>query len=506
LTDREARATLEARRQEACMNSRGSRCGIARHGRFGPRGASVGLLTLLGLLVCALPASGSQAPDATAGSLTIVVHGQGRVTSDPPGALDCPTRCSFAFAGSRTLTLRAAPANGYATAELASCTETDVCTLSLNDFAYTIDVYFRPRAKLQLWPNGDGAVGVKPPPADFRGDAAPATCTRESSPEGTGCELYYLPGTTVTATASAVAPSTFLGWSAYGCADTGPCTITLSRDSSSLVARFTPLEVSVIRRGNGTGSIVSEPAGIACPPTCTASFPAGSTVTLVAVPDPASPFLSWKFGCSVSASDPRRCTLAATNSPNWVGVALGADDAIGVPATLSVLFDVSHEGEGAITGRELDCGGKCEHRYLFGTAEELRARPATGWRFTQWKGACGTAATCPLYIGPVTSVSARFTENLVPQLQSVQATGRKARRKLTVRLSVRHSAQARLRLRRAGAARVLADRRYTLRGGANAVVLAVPARVRPGRFRLTISVSDGLGGGRTYVRALKVGP
>ena len=79
-------------------------------------------------------------------------------------------------------------------------------------------------------------------------------------------------------------------------------------------------------------------------------------------------------------------------------------------------------------------------------------------------------------------------------MQSVKATGRK----LTVRLSVRHTAQVRLQLRRDGAAKVLADRRFALKGGANAVVLAVPAKVKAGRFRLTIAVSDGLGGGRTY--------
>jgi hypothetical protein len=484
------------------MHRKGSRCGFVTRVRSGRRASTVASLALLGLLVSALPAAGSQAPGAVAGSVTVVIHGQGRVTTDPAGALDCPTKCSLTFAGSTTLTLRAAPANGYAVAQLASCTEVDVCTVQLNDFAYTVDVYFRPRAKLQLWPNGDGAITVSPPPADWKGEPTPATCTPANSFEGTGCEFYYLPRTTVTASATAVAPSTFLGFSSAGCSKTSFCTITLSRDASSLVARFSPLEVRVIKDGNGTGSIVSEPAGIACPPTCTASFPAGSQVTLVASPDPASPFFSWKFGCTVSTTDPRRCTLAVTNRPNWVGLALGEDAQIGVPTTLAVLFDVARVGKGLIKGLELDCGTKCEHRYVFGTREDLRARPSEGWRFTRWNGACGAAAKCSLYIGPVTSLGALFTENLVPQLRSVKASGRK----LTVRLTVRHKAQVRLQLRRVGAAKVVAERRVDLRGGANAVVLAVPPLVKAGSFRLTIAVSDGLGGGRTYFRVLKVGP
>jgi Divergent InlB B-repeat domain len=482
------------------MHRKGSRCGIVTRARFGRRASTLALLALLGLLVSALPASGSQAPGAVAGSATIVIHGQGRVTSEPAGAIDCPTTCSFSFAGSTTLTLRAAPASGYVTAEIGSCADTDVCVIPLNDFAYTIHVYFRPRAKLQLWPNGDGAITVSPQPADWRGESTDASCTPANSFEGTGCEFYYLPGTPVTATASPSPASSFLGFSTPGCAKTSVCTINLSRDSS-LVARFTPLEVRVIRGGNGTGSITSEPSGIACPPTCTALFPAGSQVTLVALPDAASPFLSWKFGCAVSTTDPRRCTLTATNRPNWVGVALGEDDTIGVPTTLAVLFDVARVGSGVIKGLELDCGAKCEHRYVFGTREKLVASPASGWRFTQWNGACAKAATCSLYIGPVTTLGALFTENLAPQLQSVKATGRK----LTVRLSVRHTAQVRLQLRRNGAGKVLADRRFALKGGANAVVLAVPAKVKSGLVRLTISVSDGLGGGRTYSRVLKVG-
>ena len=177
----------------------------------------------------------------------------------------------------------------------------------LNDFAYTINVYFRPRAKLQLWPNGDGAINVSPPPADSAGEPTDASCTPANSFEGTGCEFYYLRAPGDRDGEPEPRASSFLGFSTPACAKTSVCTINLSRDSS-LVARFTPLEVRVIRAVDGTGSIISEPRGIACPPTCTAPFPAGSQVTLVASPDAASPFLSWKFGCTPSTTDPRRCT------------------------------------------------------------------------------------------------------------------------------------------------------------------------------------------------------
>jgi hypothetical protein len=170
-----------------------------------------------------------------------------------------------------------------------------------------------------------------------------------------------------------------------------------------------------------------------------------------------------------------------------------------------VLFSVAREGLGEVAGRELSCGTTCERQYPFGELEELRAIPAGGWRFGTWVGACARAPTCELHVGPVTSVSARFVENLVPQLLSLKATGRRAGRRVAVRLSVRHAAQARVQVRREGSRALLAQRRFALRGGTNALAVPVPARARPGRLRVTCSVSDGMGGGRTWTRVVRVG-
>jgi hypothetical protein len=474
-----------------------SRCGTEQPGLQGPRLPVLALV--LGVLVLAVPAAG--APERTSGSVTVVVHGQGRVTSEPPGAIDCPGRCTLAFAGSTTLTLRAAPAAGWAIGENAICGATDVCAVPLGDSASTVEVFFRPAAALQLWPNGDGAIALSPVPADERGEPEPDACTPLTASNLSGCERFYVPRTTVTATATAAAGSTFLGWSARECRGTAPCTLRLDRPRTSLVARFTPLELRIRRGGPETGTVVSEPAGIACPPTCEAPFPYGARVVLVALPDPTAPFVSWKFGCDVSAADPRRCTATLTNRPTWVGVALGQDDQVSRPATLDVLFGVAREGRGTVSGRELACGTKCESEYAFGEREALRATPATGWRFGSWDGACARAPTCLLHVGPVTSVSARFVENLVPRLLSVRATPRR----VTVRLSVKHAAQARVQVRREGSATVLATRRFPVRAGVN--TLAVPVPAGPGgRLRVTCSVADGLGGGRTWTRVVRAAP
>jgi hypothetical protein len=104
----------------------------------------------------------------------------------------------------------------------------------------------------------------------------------------------------------------------------------------------------------------------------------------------------------------------------------------------------------------------------------------------------------------VTSVSARFVENLVPRLLSLKAVRGRAGRRVALRFSVKHAAQGRVQIRRDGSRTVLVSRRFPLRAGLNAISVSLPARVRSGRLRVTCSVADGLGGGRTWTRVVRV--
>ena len=314
------------------------------------------LLGVLVPLVLALPASGSETPARTAGSATIVIHGQGRVTSEPPGAIDCPGRCTLAFTGSTQLTPRR---GGNRVGDRAArVLRQRRCTVALNDFTYNLDVYFRPRAELQLWPRGDGAITVSPQPADDRGLPTAPTCNRENAFEGTGCRFYYLPGTRVTAAASADPGSTFLGWSSRDCPGTGSCTVTMSRDDVSLVARYTPLEVRVIKEGLGPerssasrrGSRARRRARRRSRPGRGSRSSRGpirrrrSSAGSSAAPSPGrirTAACSWRrTGPTGSASRSARTTRSA-------------------PTNLSVLSDVVREGQGGVVGRQLDCGGTC---------------------------------------------------------------------------------------------------------------------------------------------------
>jgi hypothetical protein len=63
--------------------------------------------------------------------------------------------------------------------------------------------------------------------------------------------------------------------------------------------------VSIELAGNGTGTVVSEPAGISCPGTCSGAFAPGEPLTLVAAPDAGATFTGWGGACS--GTDP--CVL-----------------------------------------------------------------------------------------------------------------------------------------------------------------------------------------------------
>jgi hypothetical protein len=51
--------------------------------------------------------------------------------------------------------------------------------------------------------------------------------------------------------------------------------------------------LEVTSTGAGTGSVKSEPAGIACPTACAAEYDVGQSITLTTVPDPGSAFSGW---------------------------------------------------------------------------------------------------------------------------------------------------------------------------------------------------------------------
>ncbi|MEK6683281.1 MAG: kelch repeat-containing protein [Nitrospirota bacterium] len=70
-----------------------------------------------------------------------------------------------------------------------------------------------------------------------------------------------------------------------------------SSNTLDLIVEDPNFALSVTKAGDGSGSISSSPAGIACPPTCSQTFRKGTAITLTATPIPGSYAYSFSGGC-----------------------------------------------------------------------------------------------------------------------------------------------------------------------------------------------------------------
>ncbi len=69
--------------------------------------------------------------------------------------------------------------------------------------------------------------------------------------------------------------------------------------------------LSIDKTGTGTGTVKSNPAGIDCGGTCEENFSMGSTVKIIAKPDPGSAFGRWSGSCSGTK---KTCTLGMSDN------------------------------------------------------------------------------------------------------------------------------------------------------------------------------------------------
>jgi hypothetical protein len=140
---------------------------------------------------------------------------------------------------------------------------------------------------------------------------------------GTTCSSRFDAGSATTLNAAASSGSVFVGWSGGGCSGAGTCVV----NGTALVTAVFNTTVNtntltVSRSGSGTGIVRSNPTGIDCGNTCSAEFPAGSTVELTALPSGGSTFTGWSGACtgtgscSVQMNGSRSVTAEFTATPN----------------------------------------------------------------------------------------------------------------------------------------------------------------------------------------------
>jgi hypothetical protein len=314
--------------------------------------------------------------------------GLGTVTSSPAG-IDCGATCSAGYATGAVVTLTAAPsAESAFSGWTGACSGTGSCVVTMSaalsvkaNFTLSPVPYMLTAAKTGA---GSGTLTSSPPAINC----------------GAMCSASYTAGTVVTLAAAPAASSTFAGWSG-ACSGTGSCVVTMSA-ARSVTANFALSPVSYVltaaKSGTGSGTVTSSPAAIDCGATCSASYTAGTVVTLAAAPAAGSAFAGWSGACSGTGS----CvvTMSAARS---------------VTATFGPVYSLTVAKAGTGGGKVVSapagvyCGSVCSANYVAGTVVTLAATPAAGSTFAGWSGACSGTGSCALTIGGTQSVTATFT-------------------------------------------------------------------------------------------------
>ena len=243
--------------------------------------------------------------------------------------------------------------------------------------------------------------------------------TVASSPSGLACSGQtctgaFPVGTQVTLTETPASGASFTAWGGACSGTSATCALTLSGNQTvtaafgTAQAASTQLQVSV----TGTGTIVSSPAGIDCPQTCTATFPAGTQIVLTPnVPEDGTfTFAGWGGACTGNSI----CNLT-----------MSANQSVSATFTQAPLLQVSLTGSGTVTSSPagINCGTNCSAPFATGSNVALTATPAAGWALQSWGGACSGSAGCSVAMNGNEAVTVVFAQTQAQLHVTTSGTG-----------------------------------------------------------------------------------
>ena len=226
---------------------------------------------------------------------------------------------------------------------------------------------------------------------------------------GATCSADFNEGQAVTLTASSDAGAAFAGWS--GCDSTTgtlpnqTCDVAMSADKS-ITATFNR-SLSVGKRGAGSGTVTSFPAGIDCGSTCAADFIHGTLVELTATAAPGSSFTGW----SASDGSPGICSGTGTCEV-MMTQARSVSANFALPQhNLTAVKDGTGSGTVTSTPGGISCGATCSANFDEGQAVSLSAVAGGTSSFAGWSGSCTGTGPCSVTMSQARSVTATFTLN-----------------------------------------------------------------------------------------------
>lgn len=343
--------------------------------------------------------------------------GDGIITSSPAG-ISCARSegaqsglCSAEMPAGSVVTLTANPAEEHALTGWsgAPCPGTGPCHVQMNGPQTVTGTFARQLVPLSVTLSGDGTGTVTSTPEGL-------SCgLLDGVPSGV-CEWMVAPGTVVTLTPQTSPGFGFSGWTGGGCTGTGACTLTVG-GPTQVGGGFLELRaaLTVITAGQGSGTVTSTPAGIACTRTngsqsgaCQTSVRLFERVSLTALPAAGHIFVGWSGGacsgdatCEVTMSAATAVTATFTPAPELLIVTtegIGSGSVSSAPA-----------GIACIRASEVE-SGSCVAPVPYGTTVTLTAAGSGGHEFTGWTGGgCSGTGTCQVSMTQAREVRAAFT-------------------------------------------------------------------------------------------------
>ena len=163
------------------------------------------------------------------------------------------------------------------------------------------------------------------------------------------------------------------------------------------------LTVTKTGTASAAATVTSNPAGINCGATCSASFANNTMVTLSATVSSGATFAGWSGACTGSAN-----TCIVTMSAARTVTATFNTTA---PVTNPLAVTLTGTGGGAVVSSPagIDCGRTCTANFAANTGVTLTASLMAGSVFRGWSGECsGTSATCSVTMNSAKNVTAQF--------------------------------------------------------------------------------------------------
>jgi hypothetical protein len=159
------------------------------------------------------------------------------------------------------------------------------------------------------------------------------------------------------------------------------------QDSPWLVQldRQVPFDLTI----TGPGAVAADVPGLQCSRSCTTTWNADTELELAATPRPGAKLVRWGGVCSGTLS----CRVTVSEG---AGVS-----ALFAPSTYRMSVTVAGKGTIRSSRAGIDCRPRCAASFSSYVPLKLTAKPAKGWRFGRWGGACrGTRPVCTV---PMTS-------------------------------------------------------------------------------------------------------